>query len=152
MFTMLVWLLAYFVNHCQSHALPLPDVVQLEMHVMCPEYETVDFLEKNGIRPMAYSPLGLGARSMLVDHMNELDAILPDMTPEQTMLGWNVHRGVTVIPQTLQTEHLIENLAVGELVRMHSDAFDTVATRIRNGFRGNINLLESSLFAKGNTS
>ena len=64
------------------------------------------------------------------------------------MLGWNVHRGVTVIPQTLTTEHLMENLEVAKLVKTNADAFETVGSLVRNGFRENINLLESAIQAK----
>ncbi|XP_064601590.1 aldo-keto reductase family 1 member B7-like [Liolophura sinensis] len=94
-----------------------PAVLQVEMHPYLPQERLVEYCGENGIVVTAYSPLGSpkpnGNRPMLIE-----EALVKGIahkykkTAAQVVLRWNIQRGVTVIPKTVQPERMKQNIDV----------------------------------------
>ena len=143
-----------FLKWCQDESKPLPDVIQLELHILCPEFELVQKLLRMNIRPMAYSPLGYTALPQLEKRFktmlgDETGLELPlGVSYPIAMLGWNVHRGVSVIPQTLDGTHMRENLSIVKTVFENNLLFDNIARCVEREHDECLNLLESAMQSK----
>lgn len=138
-------LLRQFIEACSSSKLDTPDVVQLEVHILCPETQFVNYLQAENIHVMAYSPLGYQNKPMLEATLESWDLqVGTELDPVQAMLGWNVRRGITVIPQTLNPVHLTQNLNVKTHVEQNPAVYDALIDFISQRQQDNIRLLTSS--------
>jgi len=122
-------------NFTQQHiedliqaGLPKPEVNQIELHPWCQKPELVTYLKTNHILPMAYSSLVPLANwrtepkleSAKTDKMQALskdqDFVINrlaqeyQVTPAQLLLRWALEEGFAVIPKSLNSTHLAENL------------------------------------------
>lgn len=92
-----------------------PAVNQVECHPYLQQNELIDFCRKNMIEVTAYSPLGSGAEGsepqILSDPVIVKISERLGITPAQTILAWNMNRGLSVIPRTVHENHLRENMA-----------------------------------------
>ena len=144
-------LLNGLVDFCRQNQVPLPAVLQAEMHILCPEFKLVAYLQQNGICPIAYSPLGFGNRRALESTLSRWTTMPSDMTPSMVMLGWNMTRGVAVIPQTLDVSHLLQNISVYHQLETRKAEFESINHTIeRKKGDDNLNFIESALRAKSN--
>ncbi len=87
-----------------------PVVNQIERHPYKNNNELVSFCQRHGIRVMAYAPLS--APGLLSDSVLQAMAEKYGKRPAQIVLRWNVQQGVTPIPSSIQTAHIIENLDI----------------------------------------
>ncbi len=90
-----------------------PAVVQVEAHPYEPRQELVDFCNARGIRVIAHTPLG--PSELLTDPTVREVADELGASPAQTVLAWNVNRGVVPIPASNSAEHLVENLEAASI-------------------------------------
>lgn len=96
-----------------------PAVNQVESHPYLQQTELLEFCRKNNIALTAYSPLGSSDRaykaadepSLLKDPTVQEVAERNNITPAQVLLGWQIERGVIVIPKSTREEHMRQNLA-----------------------------------------
>lgn len=92
-----------------------PAVNQIECHPYLQQNELIDFCRKNMIAVTAYSPLGSGTESSTPELLN--DPVIKqiserlNISPAQTVLAWNINRGLCVIPKSVHEKHLQENIA-----------------------------------------
>lgn len=88
----------------------LPSVDQLELHVGYMQEYTLDFLQKNGILPQAWSPLG---RAKLLSD-TEITGIASKYgcTNAQLLLRYLNQRGIAVIPKSSSKDRMLENLDI----------------------------------------
>ena len=103
-----------FALPCAAAALPCPErgVVRLISARYNQQQALVEGCIARGVRPVAFSPLGSSANAALSDPAIGAIAERHSVSAAQVVLQWNVQRGVTVIPHTLQRHEVLENLAL----------------------------------------
>lgn len=91
----------------------VPAVNQVECHPLLNQSELIGFCDKNNIAVTAYSPLGAQRSngSLLENKTIAEIAERNQITPAQVLLGWNMARGVIVIPKSVHENRIRENYA-----------------------------------------
>lgn len=102
-----------------------PEMNQIELHPYLQQPQMVEFCRQHQIHLTAYSPLGssdrpesLRGESEPVVLENEVIVEIAKqhgVTPAQVLIGWAIHRGTAVIPKTVKSHRLQENLASAEI-------------------------------------
>lgn len=95
-----------------AHATVVPAVNQVELHPCLPQHALLAFCADRGILLTAYSPVGKHNFAHDPNIVAIANAHGPDVTSAQVLLSWGVQRGTVVVPKTLHTERLKENLEV----------------------------------------
>ena len=100
----------------------LPSVLQVERHPYLEQGKLVRFSQQAGIAVTGFSPLGAGSYlelgmaqpedSVLEESIVKDFALAHGKTPAQVVLRWGIQQGTAVIPKTMNTEHLQENIDV----------------------------------------
>ena len=121
--------LTMFLSKLVQDGDELPFAIQNEINLMNPEHELVKMLNDKGIRPIAYTPLGLSharihfsrLQKFIDSQQEELKSrgsvLVKQYTPAVLLLAWNISRGVTVIPKTEDEQHANENAKAVECSR-----------------------------------
>jgi len=132
-----------------------PAVNQVELHPYLAQRELVEFCRGHRVAVTAYSPLGSRARPEVLKETGE-PVLLEDpvvrgiaersgATPAQVLLAWGLQRGTAVIPKSVHSARLKENLAAAELGLTPDDARALDALdRARRYVRGDFWALEGS--------
>ena len=90
-----------------------PALNQIETHLYCQRLEEKKWLEKYGIAHQAYSPLGQGrANEMFSEPAVKELAEKYSKTPAQVLLRFLVQSDVAVIPKSVHTERIKENIDI----------------------------------------
>jgi len=58
------------------------------------------------------------------------------MAPAQVILSWGVQRGTSVVPKTVQTHRLAENICLSALSNEHFQIIDTLTDHLESGPQG----------------
>ncbi|KAH9923661.1 Aldo/keto reductase [Fomitopsis serialis] len=107
-----------------AHASVVPAVNQVELHPCLPQHELLNFCNERGILLTAYSPIG---KAKFADDP-AITAIAaahgPGVTGARILLSWGVQRGTAVIPKTVHTERLKENLQLVHLSAAEMETLD----------------------------
>lgn len=108
-----------------------PEMNQVEMHPFLPQDKLVNFCKENGILMTAYSPLGSGDRAATSKKSNEPSLLENEtvkelatkhgVTTAQILISYSVHRGIAVIPKSVNQERIAQNLAAIEVNLDESD-------------------------------
>ncbi|SEH71838.1 Aldo/keto reductase [Ruminococcus flavefaciens] len=115
-----------------------PALNQIETHLYCQRLEEKEWLEKYGIAHQAYAPLGQGrANEMFSEPAVKELAEKYGKTPAQVLLRFLVQSDVAVIPKSVHTERIRENIDIFDFeltgVEMLSlQALDKAAPMIGN--------------------
>ena len=102
-----------------------PEALQLELHPFLQQNKFIDFAKANNIVITGFCPLGSADRPAnritdgepkLFENKTILD-IAKDkgISPAQVMLAWAVNRGTSVIPKSVNTHRLKENLEAANI-------------------------------------
>ncbi|KKY28301.1 putative glycerol dehydrogenase [Phaeomoniella chlamydospora] len=111
-----------------------PACNQIEMHPFLSNPEQLEFLKKNNILPVAYSPLGSQGQVPGIDEKVSTNPTLNQVaekkgcTLAQLLIGWGIQRGYAVLPKSstpsriesnFQRVHLTdeEMAAIGEVAK-----------------------------------
>lgn len=104
------------VQQLRRHARIRPTVHEFETHPFLQQSEFVNWNLEQGLRVIAYSPLGnmnpiyASTYTPLLEDPFLLEmARVKDITVAQLVLAWNMHRGVIVIPKSDHEERVLEN-------------------------------------------
>ena len=90
-----------------------PALNQIETHLYCQRLEEKKWLEKYGIAHQAYSPLGQGrANEMFSEPAVKELAEKYSKTPAQVLLRFLVQSDVAVIPKSVHTDRIRENIDI----------------------------------------
>lgn len=90
-----------------------PAVNQIETHLYCQRRTEHEWEKKYGIAHMAYAPLGQGkAPAMFNESLVRELAAKYHKTPAQILLRRLVQDGVTVIPKSIHTDRITENIQI----------------------------------------
>lgn len=94
----------------QDGATVLPMVNQIEASVYIQWNDIQSYCQKKGIRLMAYSPLGLGKKSLLSDPTISSIAQTKGVYPSQVALRFLIQKGYAVLPMSSFKQRLALNL------------------------------------------
>ncbi|XOF32454.1 MAG: aldo/keto reductase [Candidatus Electrothrix sp. YB6] len=108
-----------------AHARLQPEMNQIELHPYLQQPEMLSFCRENRISLTAYSPLGSPDRPADLKEQDE-PLLLGDPTvvriadrhgcsPAQILISWAIHRQTAVIPKSVNSARIQENLAAAEL-------------------------------------
>ena len=86
---------------------------QIEMHLLCQRRSEREWMDKYGVRCMAYAPLGQGRRNEMFENA-ELTAVAAahGKSPAQTALRFLMQSGAAVVPKSSHAERIAENAAL----------------------------------------
>jgi alcohol dehydrogenase (NADP+) len=108
-----------------------PAMNQIELHPYLQQQDMLDYCSKNGVLLTAYSPLGSSDRPAplkkenepsLLDHPVMLEiAAQNNISAGQVLLAWGLGRGSVVIPKSVNTGRLQENLAAADIILSDAD-------------------------------
>ena len=87
-----------------------PVINQIEVEPYMIQQDVVGYTFRKGIQVEAWGPLGAGKSDILTNPVITEIAKKRGLTPAQVVLGWNLERGVIVIPKSIHKERLTENL------------------------------------------
>jgi diketogulonate reductase-like aldo/keto reductase len=93
----------------QKEKLPLPAVVQNEMHPLLPAARIRDMCRQHGIVFQAYSSLGGNALGLLTHPVVTSIAERVGRSPAQVLLRWALDKGVAVLPRSSRKEGVQDN-------------------------------------------
>ncbi len=135
------------LKQLQSQANIQPLVNQIELHPLLQQHDMVRHCRATGVQLTAYSPLGSAQRDEETDHNLFQHPVILELgdkysaSPAQILLAWNVQRGVTVIPKSVQQQRLQENYDALSLELQSKDM--TTITTLDRGHR----FLDGAFFA-----
>lgn len=118
-----------------------PEANQVEMHPLLQQKELVNWSNEHNIITIAYSPLGSSDRPEGLKLENE-PPILENPTiielaaknncsPAQLIIAWNINRGVSVIPKSINPIRLKENFEANKIILSGEDML-TIASLDKN--------------------
>lgn len=109
-----------------DHSRHQPEVNQVECHPLLAQRELLELGGGRGVVLTAYSPLGSPDRPARLHrgddpnllHNEVIAAIAREaaISPAQVLLAWAVNRGTSVIPKSVNSQRMAENLAAAEVV------------------------------------
>jgi diketogulonate reductase-like aldo/keto reductase len=93
-----------------------PAVVHVESHPYLPEWELLEFCNKNGIVLQAFAALGHSSEPRLLDDP-VITAIAKRLskTPAQVVLAWAVQRGTALLTTSKTPSRIKENFDISTL-------------------------------------
>jgi Aldo/keto reductases, related to diketogulonate reductase len=101
----------------------VPAVNQVELHPYFQQRELRGHHERAGILTESWGPLGQGKYSLAdIPEIHQI-ATESGATAAQVVLRWHLQEGLIVIPKSVSTDRLRENLAVGD-VELSSDQME----------------------------
>ena len=104
-------------NHFQTK----PTVNQIEIHLYHNQKNMHNFLLKHNCIHESWSPFGGEGAQMLQDPTLKNVALKYGKTPAQILLRYLLHKGVVVIPKTVNKNRMIENISVFNFKLMDQD-------------------------------
>ncbi len=88
----------------------IPVINQIELHPQFQQKELRDFHEKHGIQTESWSPLGQG--KILDNPVINKIALKHKKTPAQIILRWHIENQLIVIPKSVTSSRIKENINV----------------------------------------
>ena len=120
-----------------------PEMNQVESHPYLQQDELFEFCRKNGIHVTAYSPLGSPDRpdgmkapdepSLLKNPVIEEIATEKGCSAGQILISWALHRGISVIPKSVNSGRIAENLKA-ESIELSASDMERIGS-LDKGFR-----------------
>ena len=98
-----------------------PMVNQMETHILNQQTELKGWADKYGVQLEAWGPFGEGRKGIFENPVIAEIAEKHGKTPAQIMLGWNIQRGVVVIPKSTHIERMEENFNVFDFTLSDDD-------------------------------
>lgn len=108
-----------------------PEMNQIELHPYLQQSAMLDFCQRNNVYLTAYSPLGSSDRPDIFKAVDEpvvlADPIIASIaercgaTPAQVLISWAIHRGTAVIPKSVNSDRIKQNLAAAEVSLTQED-------------------------------
>ncbi|MCC8023865.1 MAG: aldo/keto reductase [Clostridium sp.] len=94
-----------------------PILNQIETNLYCQRKADHEWLVKYGVAHQAYAPLGQGrANQMFEETAVGTIAAAHEKTPAQILLRFQIQNGVAVIPKSVHTERIWENINIFDFV------------------------------------
>lgn len=87
-----------------------PQIDQIETHPLLSLDNLIDYLKKEKIQPMAWSPLARGDKSLFENKIIDEIAKAHNVSIAQVILRYNIERDVCVIPRSTKENRIFENI------------------------------------------
>ncbi|CAH2354249.1 putative reductase 1 [[Candida] railenensis] len=114
-----------------------PAVNQIEGHPLLPQPELFDYLTKNGIHAEYYSPLGSTGAPLFKYELVTSLAKKYNAEPAQILISWAVQKGAIVLPKSVTSSRVIDNLST---LTLSDEDFKALSTLVDNeGVVRNVN-------------
>lgn len=101
---------------------------QVELHPYLQQNDLLEFCRNNNILLTAYSPLGSASKENITQHKVLLqDQVINkisekhSLTPAQVLIAWGISRKVAVIPKSVTTDRIKQNLDAYNVVLDNED-------------------------------
>jgi diketogulonate reductase-like aldo/keto reductase len=104
-----------------------PVVNQVERHPLLPQWDMIDFCERNDIYVQAHTPLCQGKDDLFANSVIEKIANETTMSPAQVAIQWNLQHGCLVTPKCSSKKHARELLSCTNLSPVQMKALDSMA-------------------------
>jgi len=113
------------LKHLLEASSEKPEMNQVEMHPYLVQKDLVNFTREHSIHLTAYSPLGSGDRPtaqrdglpvLLQNEVVEKIAREKNVTPAQILISFQLSRGISVIPKSVNPRRIRENFEAGRVV------------------------------------
>ncbi|MDB6172147.1 MAG: aldo/keto reductase, diketogulonate reductase [Chthoniobacteraceae bacterium] len=112
-----------------------PAVVHVESHPYLPEWDLLDYCQKNGIVMQAFAALGHSSEpNLLADPVITAIASRVGKTPAQVALAWAIQRGTALLTTTKTPTRLKENF---DVCTLPEDAMREINEGIKTQMRFN---------------
>ncbi|HTR42304.1 MAG TPA: aldo/keto reductase, partial [Pseudomonadales bacterium] len=109
-----------------------PAVVHVESHPYLPEWELLDYCQKNGIVFQAFAPLGHSSEpNVLADPVITAIARRVGKTPAQVALAWGVQRGAALLTTSKTPARIQENFDISAIPEDAMREIKGITTRQR---------------------
>ncbi|NMH89148.1 aldo/keto reductase [Flavivirga algicola] len=118
-----------------------PEMNQVESHPYFQQEDLLSFCKDHHIHFTAYAPLGSSDRAEKFKAADEPklleDPIITDMaksknaTPGQVLISWALHRGTAVIPKSVNSGRIAQNLQAGA-IHLSDDDMKKIASLDKN--------------------
>lgn len=109
------------VEHCLFNSCIAPMVNQVEIHPYHQQNELLGWMEKYGIVPEAWAPLGEGRDNLFHDPVLLDIAAAHGKSLHQVVLRWHIQRGILVFPMSKNPRHMADNLNVFDFTLSKED-------------------------------
>lgn len=124
----------YTVDHLEDllqYATVVPAVLQVEFHPRLYQNKLLEYCKSKGIWLQAYTSLGQG--KLLDEAPVTCIASKHNKSAAQVLLKWALHHGVGVIPKSVRTQHIKDNICVQdfELAAEDMDALNQMNSDTR---------------------
>lgn len=102
---------AILANFCEN-VRTIPAVNQVELHPYFSQADALENMKAYGVAPQAWGPLAEGKHGIFTD--SEITAVGEKYgkSNAQVVLRWNTQRGVSIIPKSVKTERMEQNIDI----------------------------------------
>lgn len=90
----------------------IPAVNQVELHPFFQQEDALALMKEYGITPQAWGPLAEGKHGIFTDPLLTEIGQKYGKTAAQVVLRWNTQRGVSILPKSVHTERMAQNLDI----------------------------------------
>lgn len=108
------------VDLCLNSEIP-PMLNQVELHPFLIQSEALQIMQDYRVQPEAWGPLCEGQKGIFQNHTLVKIGMKYRKTVAQTVLRWNIQRGVVVIPKTLHVDRMKENMDIWDFSLSEED-------------------------------
>lgn len=108
----------------------MPMVNQIEIHPYYQRDEELKFMKQLGVQGEAWAPFSEGMHNIFENTVLQAIGKKYDKTPAQVMLRWHVQRGLVIIPKSVHTDRMKENINIWDFVLTDDDMQEIAAIDI----------------------
>lgn len=108
----------------------MPMVNQIEIHPYYQRDEELKFMKQLGVQGEAWAPFSEGMHNIFENTVLQAIGKKYDKTPAQVMLRWHVQRGLVIIPKSVHTDRMKENINIRDFVLTDDDMQEIAAIDI----------------------
>lgn len=116
-----------------------PAVNQVELHPFFQQEKAIRTMRELGVVPEAWGPFAEGKHGIFQNPLIMSIGAKYGKTPAQTILRWNIQRGVVVIPKSVHKDRMEQNISIWDFKLSDEDmkemsALDLGPSEIVNHF------------------
>ncbi len=112
---------AHHIDELMQTAKVTPAVNQIEYHPLLTQVGLIDYCEKAGIAPEAWSPLGGTGGNLLQNTTIGDIAKKYSKSPAQVIIRWDLQNGVITIPKSVHQNRIAQNTEVFDFALTDED-------------------------------
>jgi len=90
----------------------IPMVNQIEVNPLNQQIENIDFMKKNGVHPIAWSPFAQGKHNIFSNNTLTEIAKRKNKNVAQIILRWLFQRGITGLAKSVTPQRILQNIDI----------------------------------------